>query len=66
MASNPEQTRAVMAAVTAFFLNNISAAAGQSVGDLADRWISGACKLKAVRGLAGVQERRFAVVSVGS
>lgn len=45
---------------------NISTAAGQSVGDLADRWISGAWKLKAVRGVACVPERQSAVVSVGS
>lgn len=54
-----------MTAFSAFFLPT-SLAAGLSVGDLADRWISGACKLKVVRGLARVPERQFAAELIQS
>lgn len=59
----------IWADVTAFtciLSHNIPTEAGQSVGDSADIWIRGARKLKTVRGLASVPERRCAVVSVGS
>lgn len=55
-----------MTAFLSLLSYNIFTAAGQSAGDLADRWIRGACELKAVRGSASVPERRFAVVSEGS
>lgn len=43
-----------------------SPAAGLSIGDLADSWICGACKVKAVRSLAGVPERPFAAELIQS